>query len=143
MGKLDEAQSAQFADKVARKYGLPKGDVIKAMVAGNTSITVRGQTFVLDDNQLAQAAQRVVAGGVEVPKLKSYIERIERLEEEKAGIGADIRDIMAEAKSNGFDTKTMRAVLKLRKLKAAERTEQEYLLELYKNALGMQLELEV
>ncbi len=55
--------------------------------------------------------------GIEAPKLKSYIERIERLEEDKKGIADDIRDVFAEAKSNGFDTKTMRTVLKLRKMK--------------------------
>jgi uncharacterized protein (UPF0335 family) len=79
----------------------------------------------------------VQTGGVEAPKLKSYIERIERMEEEKAAIAADVRDVFAEAKSNGFDTKAMRQVLKLRKIKTNERTEQEYLLDLYKRALGM------
>lgn len=82
-----------------------------------------------------------IIGGVEAPKLKSYIERIERLEEDKAGLGADIRDVFAEAKSNGFDNKAMRQVLKLRKLRANERTEQEYMLDLYKRALGMEVEL--
>lgn len=77
-------------------------------------------------------------GGVEAPKLRSYIERIERLEEDKAGIAADVRDVFAEAKSNGFDVKTMRQVIKLRKMKANDRTEQEYMLELYKRALGME-----
>jgi uncharacterized protein (UPF0335 family) len=75
---------------------------------------------------------------VEHAKLKSYIERIERLEEDKAGIGSDIKDVFAEAKSNGFDTKAMRGVLKLRKLTTNERTEREYMLDLYKKALGMQ-----
>jgi len=78
-------------------------------------------------------------GGVETTKLKSYIERIERLEEDKAGIASDIRDVFAEAKSNGFCTKTMRQVIKLRKLKANERTEHEYMLDLYKRALQMDL----
>ena len=79
----------------------------------------------------------VKTGGVETPKLKSYIERIERLEEEKSGLGADIRDVFGEAKSNGFATKTMRDIIKLRKLAASIRTEQEYMLDLYKRALGM------
>lgn len=77
-------------------------------------------------------------GGVESTKLKSYIERIERLEEEKAGLAGDVRDVFSEAKSNGFDTKTMRSVLKLRKMKTSDRTEQEYMLDLYKRALGME-----
>ncbi|MFZ4540320.1 MAG: DUF2312 domain-containing protein [Rickettsiales bacterium] len=80
---------------------------------------------------------KLKTGGVETPKLKSYIERIERLEEDKAGIASDIRDVFAESKSNGFDVKAMRQVLKLRKMKANERTEAEYMLDLYKRALGM------
>lgn len=75
---------------------------------------------------------------VDHAKLKSYIERIEKLEEEKAGLGSDVRDVFSEAKSNGFDVKTMRQIVKLRKMKSNERTEQEYLLDLYKRALGMQ-----
>lgn len=81
-------------------------------------------------------------GAVESDKLRSYINRIERLEEEKANIASDIRDIFAEAKSNGFDTKTMRKVLALRKLNHNDRLEQEYMLDLYKRALGLELELE-
>ena len=69
--------------------------------------------------------------------LRSYIERIERLEEEKAGIAANIREIFAEAKGNGFDTKVMRQVLKLRKMEPHDVAEQDELLELYKRALGM------
>ena len=78
-------------------------------------------------------------GGVETPKLRSYIDRIERLDEDRAGIASDIRDVFAEAKSNGFDVPTLRAVLKLRKMKASERTEREYMLDLYKRALQMDL----
>lgn len=79
----------------------------------------------------------VKIGGVEAPKLKSYIERIERLEEDKAGIGSDVRDVYSEAKSTGFDVKAMRQVIKLRKMKSNERTEAEYMLDLYLKALGM------
>lgn len=85
--------------------------------------------------------QKITTGGVEAPKLRSYIERIERLEEDKAGISSDITDVFSEAKSNGFDKKAMREVLKLRKMKANERTEAEYMLELYKRALGMDHDL--
>lgn len=77
---------------------------------------------------------------IENAKLESYVQRIENLEEEKAGIAADIRDVYAEAKSNGFDPKTMKQVVKLRKLRANERAEQEYMLDLYKRALGMALD---
>ncbi|MFN4087855.1 MAG: DUF2312 domain-containing protein [Alphaproteobacteria bacterium] len=76
-------------------------------------------------------------GGVTAEQLRSYIERIERLEEEKAGLAADIKDVFAEAKGNGFDVKTMRQVLKLRKMDASDRDEQEALLDLYLHALGM------
>ncbi len=76
-------------------------------------------------------------GGVAGDQLKSIIERIERLEEEKAGLASDVRDVFAEAKGNGFDIKTIRQVLKLRKLDTSERDEQEHLLDLYKRALGM------
>ena len=81
-------------------------------------------------------------GGVAGDQLKSYIERIEKLEEEKAAIAVDIREVFAEAKANGFDVKTMRQVLKLRKMEHAERDEQEHMLDLYKRALGMLPELD-
>jgi len=75
-------------------------------------------------------------GGVAADRLKSFIERIERLEEEKKNLTADIREVYAEAKSSGFDTKTMRKVVALRKLDTSERQEQEALLETYLRALG-------
>jgi uncharacterized protein (UPF0335 family) len=81
-------------------------------------------------------------GGVAADQLKSIVERIERLEEEKAGIASDIRDIFAEAKGNGYDVKTLRKVIVLRKQDAAERDEQEHLLDTYKRALGMAPEME-
>lgn len=76
-------------------------------------------------------------GGIEAGRLRSLIERIERLEEERNGISSDIRDIFAEAKSAGFDTKIMKTVIKLRKMDAADRDEQEYLLETYRKALDI------
>jgi uncharacterized protein (UPF0335 family) len=81
-------------------------------------------------------------GGIAADRLKSLIERIERLEEEKKAIAADIRDIFAEAKGTGFDTKVMRQVLKLRRMEAADREEQEELLDLYLRALNMAPDLE-
>lgn len=77
-------------------------------------------------------------GGIAVDRLRSLIERIERLEEEKAGIAGDIRDIYAEAKSAGFDTKVMRAIIKLRKMNAADRDEMEFLTDTYRKALDIQ-----
>lgn len=81
-------------------------------------------------------------GGIAADQLKSIIERLERLEEEKTGIASDIKDVFAEAKGNGYDVKTLRTVLRLRKQDAAEREEQEFLLETYKRALGMAIEFE-
>lgn len=79
----------------------------------------------------------MVHGGVAAQELRSYIERIEKLEEEKSGISEDIRDVYAEAKANGYDPKTMRQVVKLRKMKKHEVEEQEALLDTYRAALGM------
>ena len=70
-------------------------------------------------------------------QLRSIVERIERLEEEKKAIADDIKDVYAEAKANGYDTKTLRQVVRLRKVEAAERQEQEAMLDLYLSALGM------
>ena len=75
--------------------------------------------------------------GISGMHLRQFIERIERLEEEKSGIAQDIKEVMAEAKMTGFDTKIIRQVLKLRKLNRDERREQEELLTLYMHALGM------
>jgi uncharacterized protein (UPF0335 family) len=70
-------------------------------------------------------------------QLKAIVERIERLEEEKKSISDDIRDVFAEAKANGFDTKVLRQVIRIRKQDLAERQEQETVLDLYLHALGM------
>lgn len=76
-------------------------------------------------------------GGIAKEHLQSVVERIERLEEEKANIAADIREVYAEAKANGFDAKTLRQVVRLRKMDSDDRQEQEYMLDLYLAALGM------
>ena len=76
-------------------------------------------------------------GNVAADQLRLFIERIERLEEEKKGISDDIKDVYAEAKSNGYDTKTMREVVRLRKLEAHTRQEMDALLETYRSALGL------
>ena len=71
-------------------------------------------------------------------QLRAFIERIERMEEEKKAISDDIKEIYAEAKGNGFDTKVLRQIVRIRKQDASERMEQEALLDLYMAALGMQ-----
>ncbi len=87
-------------------------------------------------------AADIAETGVAADELKQFIERIERLEEEKKGISDDIRDVFAEAKGNGFDTKVMRQVIRLRKKEPAERQEEEAILDLYLHALGMAPEAE-
>ena len=77
------------------------------------------------------------SGGIARDQLKSIVERIERLEEEKKALSDDIKEVYAEAKGNGFDTKVLRTVIRLRKQDAAERQEQEAVLDLYLHALGM------
>ena len=73
-------------------------------------------------------------------QLKAFVERVERLEEEKKAIADDIRDVYAEAKVNGFDIKALRTIVRLRKQDVDERKEQEAILETYMHALGMLLE---
>lgn len=80
-------------------------------------------------------------GGVAVDQLKSVIARIEKLEEEKSNIAADIKDVFAEAKANGFEVKAIRQIIKLRKMDAQEREEEETILDTYMRALGMQPDL--
>jgi uncharacterized protein (UPF0335 family) len=76
-------------------------------------------------------------GGIAGERLKSFIERIERLEEEKKALAEDIKEVFAEAKGVGFDVKTMRQIVKLRKMDQDDLDEQEALLDTYKRALGM------
>lgn len=75
--------------------------------------------------------------GITADQLRALIERVERLEVEKTELTADIREVFAEAKAQGFDTAVMRQVIKLRKMDSHDRAEQESLLELYQRALGM------
>ncbi|QCE32215.1 DUF2312 domain-containing protein [Acetobacteraceae bacterium] len=76
-------------------------------------------------------------GGVAADRLRSIIERVERLEEEKKSLSEDIKDIFSEAKSEGFDVKVIRTIIRMRKQPPAEVEEQENLLDLYRHALGM------
>ena len=76
-------------------------------------------------------------GGIAADRLRSIIERVERLEEEKKALSSDIKDIFAEAKSAGFDVKVIRQIIRLRRLEPAEVEEQETLLDIYRRALGM------
>lgn len=94
----------------------PHSSVVKAAVAG-----------MADD-----------VGGVAGKRLKSFIERVERLEEEKAGTAEDIKEVYAEAKGVGFDPKIIRKVIRERKMDAEKRREEYELMDLYKSAIGME-----
>lgn len=76
-------------------------------------------------------------GGVAGEQLRTIVERIERLEEEKAALTEDITQVYSEAKGNGFDVKILRQIVRLRKIESADRQEQEAILDTYKSALGM------
>ena len=78
-----------------------------------------------------------VTGGVSAEQLRSFIERLENLEEEKRAVQEQLKEVFAEAKGEGFDVKVMRHILRLRRQKPHERAELDELLEVYKNALGM------
>ncbi|HEU0215084.1 MAG TPA: DUF2312 domain-containing protein [Stellaceae bacterium] len=76
-------------------------------------------------------------GGIAGDRLKSFVERIERLEEEKQALANDIKEVYAEAKGTGFDTKIMRQIIRIRKMDKDDLDEQETLLDVYRRALGM------
>jgi uncharacterized protein (UPF0335 family) len=82
-------------------------------------------------------SKKTKAGPISAERLKSFIERIEKLEEERKAIGGDIKDVYSEAKGVGYDVKTMRKIVQLRGMDAADRAEAETLLDIYKHALGM------
>jgi uncharacterized protein (UPF0335 family) len=79
----------------------------------------------------------MAGGNVSAEQLRLFIERIERLEEEKKGIADDVKDVYSEAKGTGYDVKTMRTIIRLRAMEKNARQEQEALLETYKAALGL------
>ena len=82
-------------------------------------------------------SKKTKAGPISAERLKSFVERIEKLDEERKAISDDMRDVYSEAKGVGYDVKTMRKIVSLRKMDAADRDEQDALLDTYKHALGM------
>lgn len=96
-----------------------------------------GGTQTSQSSPTQDNAESVGVGGIASARLKSFVERIERLEEEKQGIADDIKDVKAEAKSAGFDPAALNEVLKLRKMDAADRAQREEIIGLYKHALDM------
>lgn len=87
------------------------------------------------ENQETDSDRQV--GGIAADRLRSIIERVERLEEERKALAADIKDVFIEAKSAGFDVRTVKQIIRLRKQEPAEIEEQETLLDIYRRALGM------
>ena len=96
------------------------------------------QSYTNSNDQTTEDGQAAEVGGVTGQKLKAYIERVERLEEEKSELAEDIKEVYGEAKSNGFDVKTMRKLVRIRKMDLEKRREEEELLELYKAAIGIE-----
>lgn len=111
----------------ARRCGNQTGENGLAILQPDHS----GETNLADDIT-TETSQTVAAG-----QLRAFIERIERLEEEKKTIADDIKEVYAEMKGTGFDTKAVRTIVRLRKQDQAERQEAEAMIDLYKNALGM------
>lgn len=91
----------------------------------------------LGKNDNSKGGEPVADHGIAKDQLRAFIERIERLEEEKKAIGDDIKEVYSEAKGSGFDTKIMRQVVRIRKQDRNDRAEQEAILDLYLHALGM------
>lgn len=88
-------------------------------------------------SELGHNSNDPAVGGIAADRLRSIIERVERLEEERKGLAGDIKDIFTEAKSAGFDVKVLRQIIRIRKQEPAEVEEQETLLDVYRRALGM------
>ncbi|MCI1244200.1 MAG: DUF2312 domain-containing protein [Acetobacter fabarum] len=88
-------------------------------------------------SELGHNSNDPAVGGIAADRLRSIIERVERLEEERKGLAGDIKDIFTEAKSAGFDVKVLRQIIRLRKQEPSEVEEQETLLDIYRRALGM------
>jgi uncharacterized protein (UPF0335 family) len=102
-----------------------------------TAVNLRESEDGTEDSEGSGGKARDV-GGVAGKRLRAFLERIERLEEEKKGLGDDVKDVYAEAKGVGFDVTTMRRIVKLRKIAPDKVREQDELLELYKSAIGME-----
>ncbi len=84
------------------------------------------------------AARAESSSGISAERLRSFIKRIEKLEEDKAGIGEDLKEVYSEAKGTGFDVKIIRQIVRIRKMEVEQRREMDELLDLYKSVLGME-----
>lgn len=111
-----------------------KGKAARERAARQQQTDLEAFTGVAEEQKAREDAE---VGGIAADRLRSIVERIERLEEERKALASDIKDIYAEAKSAGFEVKVIREVIRMRKKEPAEVEEQETLLDLYKRALGM------
>lgn len=91
----------------------------------------------MSDDMTGHNSNDPAVGGIAADRLRSIVERVERLEDERKGLAGDIKDIFTEAKSAGFDVKVLRQIIRIRKQEPAEVEEQETLLDVYRRALGM------
>ncbi|NSL93895.1 DUF2312 domain-containing protein [Acetobacter syzygii] len=91
----------------------------------------------MNDDMTGHNSNDPAVGGIAADRLRSIIERVERLEEERKGLAGDIKDIFTEAKSAGFNVKVLRQIIRIRKQEPAEVEEQETLLDIYRRAIGM------
>lgn len=147
---LHTQEERELADRI--------GDALEKAYPGQVNRFVNGAEVTLtipaadrsvgtDDNTPLQLgrplaetpspSKKVKAGPISADRLKAFVERIEKLEEERKAISGDIKDVYSEAKGVGYDVKTMRKIVQLRRMDAADRAEQETLLDVYKHALGM------
>ncbi len=132
----DDKGQREVSDKLKKAYGITQKIDEIAKATGTTPEKVFSTAKnMIGHNSGDDGTQEI--GGVAGKRLKAFLDRIERLEEEKSGIAADIKDLYAEAKGAGFDTKTMRKLFRLQKMNTDKRREEEELLELYKAAVGM------
>ena len=126
----------QNATAKAEKYDIKAFEVVILTSEGKVMRMCANRTAIATKLK-PESEKDAEVGGIAVYRLRSLIERVERLEEEKKDLQSDIRDIFTEAKSAGFDVKIMRMIIKLRKMNVADRDEQEALVDTYKRALGM------
>lgn len=132
------------ADAAVRVNGdaMSLGDavkVIKGRMARRAAAAYAAQTDLEGATGTApgQEAREVEAGGIAADRLRSIIHRVERLEEARKALAGDVKDVMAEAKSAGFDVPTIRRIIKLRRIEPDVLENQDALLDLYRRALGM------
>jgi len=117
----------------AKEKSCPPEKAKKAAARKATKPKQPDDDAMFSEQETGEATVNTIAAG----QLRAFIERIERLEEDKATIAEDIKEVYAEAKGNGFHTKAIRTIVRLRKQDQAERQEEEAILDLYKAALGM------